>query len=909
MKTITHPPFLAEVISHVNKSNSVGKCLFIFPNQLSIDYFQSLCNKERWQDSCVTLHQLMLTHSRIAPLPTLALLSRLHRLAEHILNRKESFEQFYGWGFTLLQDFNTIDNHLVNGAELFASLMEQKQLTSDAFVSQKASALPLLQPKEALLFWKQLPLLYQSFRKKLIGEGKGYEGLCYSMAQPLPEIMAQELIFVGFNLLTPAQEQFIRQFQAVVLTTFFWDVDSHYLDNAVNLAGHYLRQHREKKWFQKNFVPGTYFNDPHKKVFLREASTMVAQVQAVVAALQEKTDDGKPKFLPCQTAIVVSGSDLLIPLLDHLSNLPISLHCRLDYPFSATVVYTLVARLVALWEAFIAEREEIYRYMADVLALWYPFAEAAVQSQLTAIRQSLDERKVYHVFDLWLHQEGMLPYLQEGVTYIYNHCITSDHLFLELNKTALYHVLVYIKELRAEMATCSASCFLNGLKQSRMLFHKANPVTGLYIVEVSESYNLDFEHVFFLNMNEGCFPKVTYNDSFLPYDLCYSFGLPLADKVAENKTAYGFYRLLQRAQNVYGYYAPKNHLEASNEMSRLLLQLTFDSKLKMIPSYHSMQLLERTIATIAIQKDHAVMQLLDRFLVKEAVAAASITPAALISYLSCPLQFYFSYLLQLKQTALPKDGAEAVQLGILFHDVMARLYQPFIGMQIDTSVVVQLQSKIKTKIEEAIAAWRTAPGMPILLRALLEKLLTAMLDIDGADAPFTLLGVEVAIKQPMVLDAQRKVWLSGVIDRIDRQNHLIRIIDYKTGLSNCKISSIATLFDPTKIKKNRAIFQLFFYAWLFQSLHGADDPQLIMPYLIHIQEIFLKDYRPGIFIQQPDNGKKYQRIKDMMAHAQPFEEGLKELLVEIFNPVIPFVQTEDLEICAYCPYVRICQRD
>lgn len=906
VKTITHPPFLVEVIGHLNKSNSVEKQLFIFPNQLSIDYFQSLCNKGKGQDGCLTLRQLMLMHSKITPLPTLALLSRLHRLAEQI--KKESFEEFYDWGLTILQDFNAIDSYLVNGAELFASLMQQKQVKRDACVDQvdafkKARGLSGLQQEDALLFWKQLPFLYQSFREKLIEEGKGYEGLCYRMAQP--EIMAHGLIFVGFNLLTPVEERFIRQCQAVASTTFFWDADAHYLDNAVNAAGHYLRQDREKGWF-KNFVPGTYLNDPHKKVLLREASATVAQVQTVVAALQEKTNDGAPRLLPGQTAIVVSGSDLLIPLLDQLAKLSIPLHCRLDYPFNATVIYTLVVQLVQLWEASIAGRE-IYSHMADLLALWYPFAKTAVQLEIAAVRSSLDERKLYHTVELWLHKKGFLSYLQEGLTYIYNHFIETDHLFLELNKTALHHVLRYIEGLLAEITDCSISFFLNGLRQSSMLFHKDNPLTGLYIVEVSESYNLDFEHVFFLNMNEGHFPKVIYKDSFLPYDLCYSFGLVLVDQAAENKTAYGFYRLLQRAQNIYCSYTQKNHLDGSSEMSRLLIQLTFDSKLKIIPSYHSIHLLERPIAAITIQKDDKVMQLLDRFLGKEGVAVSSLTPAACISYLSCPLQFYFKYLLPLKEAV--KDATEAVQLGTLFHDVMARLYRPFVGMQVDKSMVMEVKSKIKITIEKAMAASRTAFGSPILLHALLEKLLAAMLDVDGGDAPFTLLGIEVAIKQPMVLDAQRKVWLSGVIDRIDRHNHLIRIIDYKTGPSNCKISSIAGLFDPTKVKKNKAIFQLFFYAWLFQSLHGIDDPKPIMPYLIHIREIFLKDYIPGIFIQPPNSGKKYQRIEGIMAYAQPFEEGLKGLLEEIFNPAIPFSQTEDLEICSYCPYVRVCQRD
>ena len=287
-----------------------------------------------------------------------------------------------------------------------------------------------------------------------------------------------------------------------------------------------------------------------------------------------------------------------------------------------------------------------------------------------------------------------------------------------------------------------------------------------------------------------------HHDSFVPYDLRYNFGLPFLDKVAENNTAYGFYRLLQRAQNIYCYYVQKNSLATSSEMNRLLMQLTFDSTLKVIQSDHAMHLPTRSIPVISIQKDDGVMQLLNRFLVKESSAAASsLTPSALIAYLSCPLQFYFIYLLQLKQRVWPKDGAEAVQLGTLFHRVMARCYQPFVGVQMDKEMVMELASNIKIKLKEVIAAQRTEPSAPMLLHALLEKLLVRMLDSDRSDAPFTILGVEVTIKQPILLnlDIARKVWLSGVIDRIDTSNHLIRIIDYKTGLSKYTIASIASL--------------------------------------------------------------------------------------------------------------------
>ncbi|MDN5247080.1 MAG: hypothetical protein QWI37_02460 [Candidatus Cardinium sp.] len=269
MKTITHQSFLEEVVGYLNRSHRPSTTLLIVPNQLSIEYCDFVCHKAKWPAGSTTLHELMRTHSKLTLLSTWALLRRLYAWVEPI--SQESFEQFARWGLTLLQDFNAIDSHLVRGVAFFESLYKQRTMEArchqgslDAF---KRVPLPLWKEEESMRFWEQLPLLYASFREGLIREGKGYEGLCYTMAQPLPEIRSQALIFVGFNRLTPVEAQFIKQCQAMASTAFFWDTDVHYLDNPVNIAGHYLRQHREKKWLQSRFAPVTYFNDPGKKVF------------------------------------------------------------------------------------------------------------------------------------------------------------------------------------------------------------------------------------------------------------------------------------------------------------------------------------------------------------------------------------------------------------------------------------------------------------------------------------------------------------------------------------------------------------------------------------------------------------------------------------------------------------------
>ena len=246
---------------------------------------------------------------------------------------------------------------------------------------------------------------------------------------------------------------------------------------------------------------------------------------------------------------------------------------------------------------------------------------------------------------------------------------------------------------------------------------------------------------------------------------------------------------------------------------------------------------------------------------------------------------------------------------------MEKLYRPLVGREIDKKILNHLKRNMQMIIQEVIAAHASAldESKIMLFTILLPKLVERLLALDDAAAPFTLLGVEVGRQEVMgasfALNAHQSVRLSGVIDRIDRSAHTIRIIDYKTSVVNGKISNIAALFDGMHIKNNKAVFQVLFYAWIFKVYHAVDSKYSIMPYLIGIRKLFVEANKPGIFIQQPDHANRYMLMEDMGHYTKAFEEGLLHLLLDIFDPMIPFSQTTNMDICASCPYVRICQRD
>jgi hypothetical protein len=63
------------------------------------------------------------------------------------------------------------------------------------------------------------------------------------------------------------------------------------------------------------------------------------------------------------------------------------------------------------------------------------------------------------------------------------------------------------------------------------------------------------------------------------------------------------------------------------------------------------------------------------------------------------------------------------------------------------------------------------------------------------------------------------------------------------------------------------------------------------------------DYSPEIL--NTETGEVVERYS---AHAEEFEANLSQVLEELFDYDKPFRQVEDVNMCKYCDYKRICQR-
>ena len=162
-----------------------------------------------------------------------------------------------------------------------------------------------------------------------------------------------------------------------------------------------------------------------------------------------------------------------------------------------------------------------------------------------------------------------------------------------------------------------------------------------------ETRALDFETVIVLSANENTLPKAKQEQSFIAYDLRRYFKLPTY-RERDSIFAYQFYRLMHRCKNAYFIYNTENDDFGSGEKSRYLTQILHELKgkpaINLSEKILSTPIPQRPREEFEVPKTPFVLRELDRLFEK------GISPSALITYINCPLDFYYKHVLGLRDS-------------------------------------------------------------------------------------------------------------------------------------------------------------------------------------------------------------------------------------------------------------------
>ncbi|WP_321296166.1 PD-(D/E)XK nuclease family protein [Marinifilum fragile] len=938
-------------------TNELSDCILVFPNRRAglffSKYLNELVEQPLWAPRVFTISEFFRSLSNLQIEDNLGLLFRLYKIYVKRMKVSESFDEFYHWGEMLLGDFDDLDKYRVNAEHLFQNLADEKEIENlfDYLTDEQVEAIQAFwssfkpekyseHQKEFVNLWENLFGIYTDLREELKSEKLAYEGMASrNLIDGLEsggiQIDAKKVIFVGFNALNKCEIDLFEFLKKKELAEFYWDYDESYLKNPYHEAGLFLRDNIKRFPAPKTELSFSNIKKNKAKVEFVSLSSEVGQAKYAHSVVQAfcKDEDVAPE----ETAIVLADEELLLPVLHSIPEVVENVNVTMGYPAKNTPVASLLRLVIDMQKSSRKIGGEVEFHHKEVLALLNhqylnsvnpELAHELTQNILTTNKIKVPQKLltgdevIEKLFTPVKDVNQFAMYLLNLLQNVYQRLETKEEeksLVDKIEQEYIYHLFLAIKRLKSlldqhqiEVKQDTFYKILEKMIQSLSIPFEGEPLAGLQVMGILETRLLDFKKLVVLSMNEGKLPKTGAANSFIPYHLRKGFGMPTIDH-QDAIFAYYFYRLIQRADDIKLLYSTQSDGIRTGEMSRFLYQLKYESEFDIIESSPGYDISLKEAKPISVEKNERILNRLAEYCGDQ---FRSFSPSALNTYLACPLSFYFKYIAGLKEPDQVLEEIDPPTFGNLFHNTLEDLYKPFVGKTLereDLEIIRKDKDLIEEKLKTAFSdTYFKTPkdkeiqisGRNLLIFDILKKYIDRILVLDQQFAPFQILSLEDEYRIQIPISVDRKVNIKGLIDRVDRANGTIRILDYKTGKADLFFKDIESLFEKEGKNRNKAAFQTLLYCLFYED--KTKVAEAISPGVYSLKEFFNNKFT--CMLARKEGRSKPEPVDDYRVYKEDFTKALQEMFEEIFDPKVPFNQVENQDACRTCLYAEICHR-
>lgn len=312
-----------------------------------------------------------------------------------------------------------------------------------------------------------------------------------------------------------------------------------------------------------------------------------------------------------------------------------------------------------------------------------------------------------------------------------------------------------------------------------------------------------------------------------------------------------------------------------------------------------------------------------------------ISASALETYFQCPVKYFFSYILKLKE---PVSGdIEMLDIGNILHDLAYRYYinknREALDVHSFCHDTIQQLIERDEKLQQHI-------NNPILINLIAEAerfiLHLRSLDNNSKFAPTYFEKSFGTNKALPALALTNSINLKGKVDRIDFFEDYFRIIDYKSGNADATLSE---LYYGKKL-------QLFLYALAIENATGkklsgtfylpiknvvekadsdeniykligfyTDNNDLASAYDININTKLKSDFvnmsikKDGTLSKRGDKVLTESEMRLLLQYSKQVSvNALNEISLGQFSPA-PLKSDNMHNACTYCPYLALCSKN
>jgi RecB family exonuclease len=272
---------------------------------------------------------------------------------------------------------------------------------------------------------------------------------------------------------------------------------------------------------------------------------------------------------------------------------------------------------------------------------------------------------------------------------------------------------------------------------------------------------------------------------------------------------------------------------------------------------------EMEFAQILFEKNKKVLRDPKEIIEPYSFKGIELSASRLKTFLTCKRKYYYSYVKHINDHQIPQDMPPEYAIGNDVHKALENLYTK--------RAFYSDARELQRDLEKELDGVQGRSELEAYLIALKKKELQAFYknEIERFNDGWHVAYVEKGdLKVPF-----EGMTLQGKIDRIDKKEHRISVLDYKTGSY--------TLYNKNNFTE-ATDFQLEFYYLLAGGLGN-------------VEQCAFYDLKEGRIIEELFLEEKLSLLK---AHIHDL------LLIEEIN----FELCEDTKNCLYCPYKIMCGR-
>ncbi len=844
--------FLYKVAEELNTKHQgdFRDVVIVLPARRSVLFLQKhlsqIVSKTFWVPQTFILPQFVEWISSRSIVSGPQALTDLYECYRQSISNAASFDVFNLWASTALKDFGDIDGSLSNSKQVFSNLQSIREIDSWSFNSESLTKSQL----QFIAFWEELGRLYEAYNIyqrqterwsynaliKWIGEEQGL----------LEEnTKGRHIYFIGMASFSIAEMKLIEKLNSITRTEVLWDADEYYVNDPMHEAGFFARKYREH-FGQLNGISKELKTT--KKYFeVYETTTSIGQCYGVAEKLKELS----PEELE-NTCVVVADEKLAEPLLSALTIHDVPVNLAIGMPLGATTSAKWLATTLKIKQKLLTETRGIYH--KDFVE-WLQLSQSVGLSTI-----DISGLKNNIISSLWIYvteqqlaeytasnehlqslvkllfEDDLSTFLASAKTLI-RHSASADDISV-LEKASARKMMRLIDDVYDMMERydflrniSSLNVLWNQMLSGEKLQYEGEPVNGLQVLGFRETRALDFDTVFILGANEETLPGSAIQQSFIPFELRGYYKLPMPNE-QENMIAYMFYRLLQYPSQVHLFYSTISSDFKGTEQSRYITQLENElvkanSQITIDRIKMKMSEPEALNAQQTVRANAFVHAKLDKLF------SRGISPSAINKFNTCPLDFYYRYILGLGEEEKLEEQMSSATFGSIVHHVLEKFYEAFKESYPKENDYEELKATLDTHLDEAFDTLYSTHNTTFGYNYLASKVATDMLvriisfeknlllERNKEGIQPKLIDIEMTLSKSIPVenyDWNKPVALRGKVDRIEELAGITHILDYKTGKVEGKdVKLDKTMDELLSSDKHIKLVQLLCYIYMYSQ--------------------------------------------------------------------------------------------